>query len=289
MFELHIKTLKFNHYIKNVIVIIPLLFSMNFTNPVLWLKCVVIFLAFCLISSAVYVMNDLIDIEKDRLHPIKCHRPIASGKISKKLAYSLMFLLICVSSVLALTLNIPCLIVILLYFILNIFYTLWLKQIALIDVACIALGFVLRIVAGCMAINVIPSALVILLTFFASMFFTFSKRKLELQLTKDDRRESIKEFNIEIANQFILINAILSIAFYFTYVLDKTTIARAGSEYLYITVIPFTLIVFRLLLLVNISTSENDDPIHFIEKDKPLKFIFWFYVLILILVLTVLK
>lgn len=286
MIKAILKTCKVNHYIKNIIVIIPLIFSMNFTSASLWLKCLLIFLAFCFISSAVYILNDLIDIEKDRKHPIKCKRPIASGKIPLGVAIILMLLLVCASSALAFKLNPLCFASIAAYFVLNIFYSFWLKNIALIDVACIAIGFVLRVVAGCFAISVLPSALVILLTFFASMFFTFTKRKLELQLNGDSSRQSIKNFNIDTANQFILINVILSIAFYFTYMLDEATILRAGTNYLYVTVIPFTLIVFRLLLLTNIST-DNDDPIHFIEGDKALKLLFLFYLFILALVFIV--
>ena len=171
------------------------------------------------------------------------------------------------------------------YLILNIFYSLKLKQIVLIDVVCIALGFILRILIGCFAISVIPSPLVILLTFFASMFFTFSKRKLEIQQLKDASkcRASLKEMDENLANQFVIINAVLAIAFYFTYVLDIQTIQRAGSEFLYITVLPFTLIVFRLLFLLN--KAKSDDPIIFFEKDITLKFLFTLYIIILFLIL----
>ena len=280
-----LKALKVNHYIKNIIVVIPLLFSMNFTHYDLWLKCLVIFVSFCFISSAVYIMNDLIDIEKDKLHPVKCNRPIASGRIPKSYAISLFIVLLSLSTIFCSFLNIHCTLMILSYLVLNIFYSLWLKNIALVDASCIAIGFIFRIVAGCFAISVIPSPLVILMTFFVSMFFTFTKRKLELQLVKDDeqRRKALRKFDVATINQFVLLNAILSIAFYFTYVLDQTTIQRVGTEYLYLTVIPFTLIIFRLLFLVNTSYIE-DDPIHFIEQDQTLKYMFLFYAIVFALV-----
>ncbi len=172
------------------------------------------------------------------------------------------------------------------YFVLNVFYSFNFKNIPIIDVFCIALGFIFRVVAGCFAINVLASPLVILLTFFVSMFFTFTKRKLEFQLIADNekRRKSLKNFDIQIANYFVLINAILSISFYFTYVLDETTIKRANSEFLYLTAIPFTLIVFRLLLLI-FTTKEKDDPIHFVEKDLTIKVLFLFYFVVLAVVL----
>ena len=283
-----LKLFKVNHYIKNIIVIVPLIFSLNFLKIDLWFDCFIIFLAFCFISSAVYIMNDLIDYKSDCKHPQKCNRPIASGKISKKLALFLFLTLILVSVCLSLYLNITCFACIISYFILNVFYSLYLKHIELIDVACIALGFVLRIISGGFAIEVEPSALVILLTFFTSMFFTFSKRKMELLLLGDNRRKSIKKMSLETINQYIVINAVLSIAFYFTYVMDEATILRADTKYLYITVIPFTLIFFRLLYL-NSLQSKVDDPIVYVEKDLTLKALFFVYLGVLLLVLFLAK
>ncbi len=282
MYKDILKTLKINHYVKNLIVFVPLIFSLNFLKVDLIVKSCIIFVAFCLISSCVYVMNDLVDIEKDRLHPEKCKRPIASGKISKKLAIVLFVLLLIFSVLCCCLLDRLCLLMVVSYFVLNVFYSLNFKNLAIIDVFCIALGFIFRVVAGCCAIKVLPSPLVILLTFFVSMFFTFTKRKLELELINNGEkcRKSLKSFDIQIANYFVLINAILSISFYFTYVLDETTIKRAESEFLYLTAIPFTLIVFRLLLLI-FTTKEKDDPIHFIEKDSTIKALFLFYLVVL--------
>lgn len=279
MLKAILTTFKVNHYIKNALVFIPLIFSLNFFNLKLFGNECIMFISFCLISSAVYILNDLVDIKGDKQHPIKCKRPIASGKISEKLAKILLIFLFVTGTFLASFLNFKCILIVVLYFVLNVFYSFKLKNIPLIDAACIALGFILRVVSGCAAISVIPSALIVLLTFFSSMFFTFSKRKLEIDLLNSTCRESIKQFNPRIADQFVLINAILSISFYITYVLDGTTVERVGSEYLYLTVIPFTLIVFRLLFLVNLQ-SVSDDPMHFIENDKTIKFLFVFYLLV---------
>ena len=281
-----IKTLKVNHYVKNLIVVVPLLFSNNITNLPKIINCAWIFIAFCFISSAVYVLNDLIDIEQDRKHPIKCNRPIASGRLSKTFAIILCVLLIVLSSTIALWLAPMCFVAVILYLILNIFYSIYLKKLALIDAACIALGFVLRILSGCFAISVVPSALVILMTFFASMFFTFSKRKLELQITdSNNRREALQTFDTSVVNQFVVINAILAISFYMTYTLDGETMLRAGTNFLYLTSIPFTLFVFRLLLLVN-TANVGDDPIVFIENDVQIKFLIILYFVVLFVVLV---
>ena len=119
------------------------------------------------------------------------------------------------------------------------------------------------------------------------MFFTFTKRKLELQFTQNVCRDSIKNFNLDLLNQLILINAILSIAFYFTYVMDESTILKAGTQYLYLTVIPFTLIIFRLLFLIN-TMKIVDDPLHYLS-DKAIKLLFVLYLLILFLTLVLIK
>ena len=290
MLKMIMNLLKVNHYIKNIVVFVPLIFSMNFANQHLFFISMFMFFAFCIISSAVYIMNDIFDIENDRKHPVKCKRPIASGKISLRLAIFILLILVVGSFILSYIINFKCFLMVLLYFVLNIFYSVSLKNIILIDAVCIALGFIFRIVAGCFAISVIPSPLVILMTFFVSQFFTFSKRKLELQLTDytNEARKSLKGLNTVLANQFILINAVLSISFYITYVLDSVTIKRAGTEYLYLTVIPFTLIIYRLFLLVN-SQEINDDPIIYIENDKILKYLFIFYLIILLTVLIILK
>ena len=290
MFESIIKVLKPNHYIKNLVVIVPLIFSMNLFNFPLWINVFYAFISFCCISSCIYIFNDLIDVEKDKLHPIKSLRPIAANLISKKFAIALIILLLGFSLYFAWLLNGLALFCILIYVFINILYSFILKNVEIIDSFCIALGFILRMLMGCFAISVMPSPLIILMTFFISMFFTFSKRKMEKILVKDENlvRESIKGMDLKTIDQFVIINAVLSIAFYFTYTLDKTTILRAGTEYLYITVIPFALLIYRLLYLGNL-TVQVDDPMHFIEKDATIKWLSFFYFVIFFIVMTILK
>lgn len=289
MFKDIIKTLKVNHYIKNLIVFVPLIFSLNFLDINLCIKSAIMMFAFCLISSGVYILNDLIDIEKDKKHPIKRNRAIASGRISKRFAITMLIILLTLAFLISFLLSYLCLLMVVIYFILNVFYSLYLKYIALIDVACIAIGFIIRILAGCYSISVLPSALVILLTYFLSNFFTWAKRSLELRLLdeKADTRESLKELDIDIANKFVLINATLSIAFYVTYMLDMANIQN-NLKYMFITVIPFSLIIFRLFLLIN-SKNTSDDPIIYIEKDKTIKMLFVFYIIVLLLILFCFK
>lgn len=281
-----IKLLKIKHYVKNIVVFIPLVFSLKFLELNATLEAIIAFIAFDLIASAVYIFNDILDIENDKLHPVKKFRPIASGEISIPLAWILFVLFVIASFVVAFAVNKLVFLSIFLYLILNIWYSLQLKSLPIIDAVGIALGFILRILAGCSAILVVPSPLVILLTFFTSMFFTFSKRKLEYKLLDDKGlcRKSIKGYNETLLNQFVMANAVLSIAFYITYMLDSTTIQRTGSEYLFITVIPFTIIIYRLLFKIY-TANDNDDPAEFFYHDKTLKILIFTYLIILFIVL----
>jgi len=285
-----LKTLRINHYIKNIIVFIPLIFSANFLHYNTNANSFIMFLAFCTASSAVYILNDLIDINSDKKHPIKSKRPIAKGEITQITAIIIFILLLTIATTLAFVINTKCLFAICLYFILNILYSLYLKKIVLIDSTCIALGFIIRILSGYFAIKVVPSPLIILTTFFISNFFTCIKRKLEIQMfnSSNKLRNAISKIDINTINQFITINSVLSISLYITYVLDESTIQKAGSHYLYLTVVPFTLIVFRLFLLIN-TVKIDDDPIIYIEQDKMTKFLIWLYFIILLLVITFLK
>lgn len=287
-FKSIIKLLKLNHHIKNVVVFIPLIFSLKFLDINSTLMTLYAFIGFCLIASAVYVFNDIIDLKNDKLHPIKKNRPIASGAISIHFAWKLFILISLASFIITFSINKYVFISVLLYLILNIWYSLKLKSLPIIDIVCIALGFILRILAGCGAILVMPSPLVILLTFFTSMFFTFSKRKLEYELIEDKNncRKSLKEYTSALLNQFITINAVLAIAFYFTYMLDTKTIQRTGTEFLYITVIPFSIIIFRLLFKI-FTCSNNDDPADFIYNDKTLKILMLIYLIILFVILSI--
>lgn len=277
-----VKELKINHWIKNLVVFVPAIFSGNLFSKELFLVSCIVFIAFCFISSSIYIFNDIIDLEQDKKHIEKRKRPLAQGKISIKTAVLLSVLLLITGCFFTLKVNVYCFIPIVSYVLLNILYSLKLKNIVITDAVCIAFGFILRILAGCFAIKVIPSPLVILLTFFLSLFFTFLKRKMEYELQKNNIviREVIKSYNSNILNQLILINAILSISFYFTYVMDERIILKTGAPFLYLTSIPFALIIFRILYLSN-NENSNCDPIIFFEKDLYTKLSFISYFVIL--------
>lgn len=279
-----LKLIRVKHYIKNLVCFVPLIFSLNFTNYQLCIKAGIIFAAFCIISSSIYIFNDIFDIKDDILN--KKNRPLAEGKISISFANCIMLLFLILGLFICAKINVFTLLAAIFYVVLNIFYTIYLKKIEIIDAICIAFGFILRILAGCGAIMVVPSPLVILLTFFISMFFTFSKRRLEFCKEGIRQRKSVEKFNLELLNQFVCANAVLSIAFYFAYVMDNTVMERAQTSFLYISAIPFTIIIFRLLFLVN-TEKQYTDPAEFLYRDKPVKLFFIIYFITLGLILII--
>ena len=277
------KAFRVKHYLKNIVVFIPLVFSLKFSDLKLTTLSIVAFVAFSLIASAVYVFNDIFDAEKDKIHPIKKNRPIASGEINVSLAWCVFVILALLSFVLALTINKYVFASVFAYLLLNLLYTYKLKTTPIVDVVCIAFGFILRVLAGCGAILVAPSLLVILLKFFTSLFFTFAKRKLEFALiSQNNCRASIKCYNERLLNHLVRINAILSVVFYVAYV----QAVNANAKFLIISAIPFAILIFRLLFLTHTS-KNNDDPANFIYKDKTTKIILLLYFVILALVLII--
>lgn len=282
--KIFLRLIRIKHYIKNLVCFVPLIFSLNFTNYKLCAKTGLVFIIFCLISSAIYIFNDLFDLKDDKTNKKK--RPITEGKVSLPFAFAIMLIFLISGLFVCAKINIFTLLAATFYIVLNIFYTIYLKKIEIIDAVCIAFGFILRILAGCGAIMVLPSPLVILLTFFISMFFTFSKRRLEFCKKEAKQRKSVEKFNLELLNQFVCANAVLSIAFYFAYVMDTATMERAQTDFLYISAIPFTIIILRLLLLVN-TQNQTQDPADFIYKDKPVQLFFIIYFITLGLILII--
>lgn len=262
--------LKVKHYVKNLVIFLPIIFVKHLSNLAEIRQVFLVFISFCLMSSLVYVFNDIQDVEKDKTHPIKCHRPIASGKISIATAKKLLFILLVLIGGLSFSISLYANLCIWGYLLLNICYSLILKNFKFIDILCIALGFVLRILSGFYANMFVISIPMCLMIFVTSVFFTTSKRLLELKLTSNTKnyRSSAQYNNISVLNGVIYGSAFLSI---FTYGIITFEYAQY-IRYLYISILCFALFIGRLLYLVN-KPQNHDDPMNFMEKDKILKII----------------
>ena len=228
------------------------------------------FAAFCFIASAVYVMNDILDRKKDALHPKKKNRPIASGKIQPVTGGGIACLLIVAAAVCLFILgSAKTAMTIMIYVMLNILYSYKLKQMVLVDVLVIAVGFILRVYAGAYAIGVPVSSFIFMTTLFLSLFLGFTKRKAELIRSGSEGREVLEKYSKEMVNQYIVISVALTIMCYALYTLEPSTIARFSTNRLIYSVIFVIYGMFRYIYILD--KDENvEDPTESLYRDKGL-------------------
>jgi 4-hydroxybenzoate polyprenyltransferase len=253
------------HYIKNLLIFIPLIFSLEFLIIDSVIKAIITFISFSLFASLVYVINDIADVEKDRLHHKKKFRPIASGDISVKSAIVFAVLLGSVNLLLGLiVLDLTTFIIIFSYFIINLMYSFKLKHVVLLDSAIIALGFILRVYAGATSINVGVSEWLLLTTMSGSLFMAFGKRYGEKSRLKGDTgRKVLKAYSKQSLEYFVVMSLTLTIIFYSLY----TIIGNPPFNNMVYTVPLFILIVFRYFMLV-LDNVDDGDPTTILLNDK---------------------
>jgi len=266
-----IKSMRPKQWVKNILVFAGLIFSRNVFNINHLIQSFSAFLAFCFISSAVYVINDILDINNDRIHPEKQFRPIASGNISIPAAILLAVASAVIAFIIALSVNFQFTFIIGLYFILLTFYSLCLKRIMILDVLIISSGFVLRAIAGAVAIGVSISSWLLICTIFLALFLSLCKRRNEIVILgkKSDRhRPILAEYSIALIDQFIAIVTGSALISYSLYTTDDATIKQFGTDNLIYTV-PFVIFgIFRYLYLVY-QKNLGGSPDRVLLEDKP--------------------
>ncbi len=266
------KSTRPQQWLKNFFVFAPLLFSQNVLNWPLVLKSVLAFCVFCLISGAVYIFNDLRDLEEDKQHPMKSQRPLASGRIKNSHAVIGFLALSIVGFALAATLTGNFFLTVFIYFILQLAYSLRLKHVVILDVFIIAAGFVLRVVAGGFAIEVDLSPWLLICTLLLALFLAMSKRRHELILLQENasaHRPILKEYSPHLLDQMISVVTASIVVTYCLYTISEETVAKFGTTYLILTV-PFVIYgIFRYLYLVH-QKAQGGSPEMLILKDKPL-------------------
>jgi len=270
LFKEYLKLARVNHWIKNGFVFVPLLFSKNLFDINLFFEAAISFLVFGLVSSSIYVFNDICDVEADRKHSQKKSRPIAGGKISIKSGWYLIALLVFVSIPILFRFSSGFVFVILFYFILNIFYSLYLKKIVLVDIFSIAGGFILRVLAGAFAINVEVSSWLILSTLFISLFIAIIKRKSEITTQSDNlqTRAVLQNYTQKFIDQMAAISAAGVIICYALYSVSAKVLNNFHSDYFVYTTIFVIYGIFRYLLLSH-QKDKGEDPAELILKDFP--------------------
>ncbi len=265
-----IRAIRVHQWSKNFLLFAALIFAKKLDDLPLALQAVLAFFSFCLLSSAVYLFNDVIDADKDRLHPKKQNRPIASGRISKKTALFAAAVLVaasvtgvvCLDNSSAFALILTC------YLLLNISYTFILKKTVVADVIVIAVGFLLRVQAGGAAIDVRISHWLILCTFFTATFLACCKRRSELALAEGspEAREVLAHYSFQMLDVLVAITASSSIMTYALYSVATETQKYFGSADLIYT-IPVVLFGLGRYTYLVYERKAGEDPAAVILKD----------------------
>jgi 4-hydroxybenzoate polyprenyltransferase len=266
-----LRSLRPAQWVKNFFVLAPIVFAHRLDDRRLLAHAALAFAAFCAAASAIYLVNDLRDRAEDRQHPLKRLRPIASGALAPGVAAIAATLLVAGATAVAFTIGTTFVLLLAAYLALNLFYSIVLKHIVILDVMSIAAGFVLRVLAGAAAIDVEVSRWLILCTSFLALFLAFSKRRHELMLLADGaagQRPVLEHYSVPFLDQMINVVTASTVVSYALYAVSPETALRLGTPYLVWTV-PLVLFgVFRFLYLLYQRPSERN-PTETILTDAP--------------------
>ena len=267
------KLIRVKHWPKNILIFLPVFFSSNILSTKYLKISLIAFIVFCLSASIVYIINDLNDLEKDKNHPIKKTRPLASGKIKLSTAIITIIDLILASLIISLYLysitnNILVILISIIYIVVNILYSIILKDIPIIDVSVIVLGFVLRVMYGGVVTGIEVSKYLYLMIIFGAFFLGFGKRRNEILKNGTKSRKSLDYYNHSFLDKNMYVMLGLAVVSYTLWCVDKDTISRIGNDYLFWT-IPLVIIILQIYSL-NIEGNSHGDPIDVFFSDKKL-------------------
>lgn len=283
----YLKLLRPSHWAKNLFLYIPLFFAGEIFDLHKVVELLVGFFAFSLTASSIYVINDYKDVEADRLHPVKCKRPIASGAVSKPAALVFFVLCLAIGGLLAWYVKPKFAFVVGIYFIINLLYSFGLKNISILDILILSAGFVLRVKAGGVAATVAVSEWLMIMVFLLALFMAIAKRRDDVLIKTQsgkDMRKAAKGYNMDFMNVMLaLVSAVIIVA-YLMYTMAPETMARFGTYRLYYTCL---FVIGGLLRYLQITYVENNtgSPTKILYKDRfiQLTILLWvlsFYVII---------
>ena len=258
----YLKLVRVPQWIKNFFVFVPLLFSQHLFDKDYLFTSLAAFVVFCLASSLIYVINDIIDIEADKAHPTKKNRPLPAGVISKRSALIVAVVLTAVIVILLPQFNKEFLYFVTAFVLLNIFYSFWFKHIVILDVFSIAAGFAIRVLAGAVVISVPISSWLILTTIFISLFLGVMKRHSELMLVAESEnapsRKVLSQYSLNFADQMATVAAAGVIICYALYTVSERTVSAFGTESLIYTTPIVVYGIFRYMYLEYISNKGDN-------------------------------
>ena len=275
-----IRLVRPKQWLKNVFVLIPVFFGGRLSDVHDLLATAFAFVAFSFAASSIYCFNDIIDADADRRHPVKCSRPVARGAVTMRQAYMLMaqmiLLALCVVlcgrylSVFTPSQALRVGGVIAGYWLLNLAYCAWLKKYAIVDVSVIAFGFVLRVLAGGFATDIIPSRWLVLMTFRLPLVLSLAKRRddvLRMNATGEAPRTNTIRYNLTFINQAITITASITTVCYIMYTVSPEVIARFQTEYLYLTTC-FVILGLLRYIQITVVDEQSGDPTKIMLRDR---------------------
>lgn len=269
-----IQLIRPTQWLKNLFIFLPLFFGGEIMNVQLLSYAGITFFIYSLFASAIYCLNDVVDAKHDRLHPEKKNRPIASGKVTKKQAIILGFCLIIIGILLLFLLpeniRLGVSLIIVSYLVINILYTFQLKNIAILDVFIIAIGFVFRLFAGGISTGIVLSHWIVLMTFLLALLLGFAKRRDDVTLfieTGRKTRKNTNTYNIAFLNQIISIIGAITIVCYIMYTMSTDVINRLQSGYLYLTSV-FVLAGIIRYLQITLVEQNSGNPTKILIKDR---------------------
>jgi len=267
-----LKSLRAYQWSKNTLLFAALVFARQLTVPGQVARALLAFAAFCVASSALYLLNDILDVEQDRRHPEKCRRPIASGKLPIPLAWVAAAVLCAVALGMGWSLGLPFLGILALYMAMTVAYSFGLKNVFLLDVLIISIGFVIRALAGAIALNVAFTNWLVVCTLFLALFLSLSKRRHEIELLEEEavnHREVLGHYTLPYLDALNLVMACATLITYTIYTCSPEVVERLGTDHLYLT-LPFVVYgLFRYLYLLHVN-SHGGDPAKALIQDKSL-------------------
>jgi 4-hydroxybenzoate polyprenyltransferase len=266
-----VRLMRPRHYIKNFLIFVSITFDHNLFNPQVLIQALLGFAAFCLLSSAVYVFNDIRDVEADRQHEVKRGRPIASGAVPIPAAWVLaaaLFLCALAIQLAAFGARGNSLLLFLAYFAVNLGYSLGLKHVPFLDIVLLVMGFVLRVVYGAAIVGSSTSAWVYLTVFSLSFYLGLGKRRNELLKAGGDTRKVLRYYSYEFLDKFMYMCLTLAVTFYALWSADDQITAKYGTDKLIWTV-PLVIIIL-MKYSADIESNSYGDPVDVVMHDKVL-------------------
>jgi len=267
----YLQLLRPKDWAKNLFLIVPSFFAGQFFVRDRFLHLMEGIVSFCFIASAIYIINDYRDIEDDRKHPVKCNRPLASGKVKKPIAVSICIGLLLSGTLLGLLAdpNYKFLFILCLYFVINLFYSFGLKNFAILDILMLSSGFVLRVKGGAIISAVEATDWLIIMTFLLSLFMAIAKRRDDLLLkvsTGTDMRKSMRGYNLDFLNTRLGLSSAIVIVAYINYTVSPVTVARLGTHNLYYSSL-FVIAGLMRYLQITFVLKKSGSPTEILYKD----------------------